>query len=339
MEKPKRDQSSWDEKEEEQLRKEYEEQDLPMYQIAKIHQRTYGAIERKKTKMGLRRRGTKFDGIVKPKLLWNMVKEAKEIERPKIDIELPNKLNKIVIFGDEHIPFQNKKAIGLLLEFLKDFQPTHVILIGDLLDFYEISKFRKAPFTATSLREEIEMAHRYLKTIREILPKSKIYLIEGNHERRWRNYLIDNAMALYDLVKLGFTKLLGLKELDITYFPCREGLTTFSHNYLKIGDFYIGHFDKSLKNACYTGRMLRDEFGVNIIQGHNHKQGISYRTYLDGTRFGAEVGCLCSLEPAYLNNPDWTNGFGILYIKKNKSSFQLINMKDNSFIFDGKIYK
>jgi predicted phosphodiesterase len=278
---------------------------------------------------------------MKDDYLLKEIREARNVVRPKTEIIIPkNKIIKTVECGDTHIPFQNNRAIKPVLDFLSDYKPDYLFLIGDMIDFYQISRFRKVPLTQTTIEEEVKILNDLLWELREACSKStKIYYIEGNHEFRWRTYLIDNAPMLYDLISLKFTELLNLRRLDITYIPCRAELNKFSHNYIKVGDYYLGHFDKSLKNAAYTGRMLRDELGVNIIQGHNHRIGISYRSYLDDIKFGAEIGCLCSLSPAYLNNPDWQNGFSTLEFRDGEGFINLINIRNNRFLYGGKEYK
>lgn len=304
-------------------------------EFAKKENRTFQALTVLAYKMGLKRNPERVKESIslgkggKKYLPLNShlkrkIQKAKNIKEPEREIKIPyNKLIKIVIASDSHIPFQSEKAHLALLKFLKKYKPEILVYAGDLIDFYQISKFRTIPFTPTSLEEELNTTRNFLEKIREILPKAQIYLVEGNHEFRWRTYLIEKASAFYNLFSFKLTDLLGLENLNINYIPCRPDLVKFSHNYVKIGNFYIGHFDKNLKNAAYTARLLRDEFGSSIIQGHTHKAGISYRTYLNEVKLGAEIGCLCKLNPAFLNNPDWQNAFAILELKNNISNFQL----------------
>jgi UDP-2,3-diacylglucosamine pyrophosphatase LpxH len=52
---------------------------------------------------------------------------------------------KLVCLGDQHIPYLNRKAHGIIIKFLKDIKPDKIILLGDLIDFWEISHFDKDP--------------------------------------------------------------------------------------------------------------------------------------------------------------------------------------------------
>jgi len=328
----------WGKEEKEKLKAMWES-GIPMREInEKLSGRSKGAIQSKVAKMGWRRPQNKKENQMGH--LLKEIQEAGKIKRPKTNIEIPKtKLQKIFLFADSHIPFQDNKIIELILNFLADEHPDIIIIGGDFLDFYQISKFRKNPLSISNIESDLDEAHEILIKIRESVPKSRIFYIEGNHEFRWRSYLIENAPIFYELFSLRFTDLLMLEKLNITYIPCPPELNKFSHNFLQINDFCIGHFDKALKNACYSGRMLRDEFGTNIIQFHVHRIGSSYRTYVDKTKFGAEIGCTCKLNPAYQRKPDWQQGIGMLYIKGKNSSFYNIAIKNSSFIFSDKQYK
>jgi predicted phosphodiesterase len=50
---------------------------------------------------------------------------------------------KIVVLGDIHFPFQNKKALQRVIDDIRRQKPTHVVQIGDLYDPYAFSRFSK----------------------------------------------------------------------------------------------------------------------------------------------------------------------------------------------------
>ena len=52
--------------------------------------------------------------------------------------------NRTVFLSDIHIPYQDKKALALAMEIIKDFmlaEDDTIILGGDLVDYYPISSF------------------------------------------------------------------------------------------------------------------------------------------------------------------------------------------------------
>lgn len=286
---------------------------------AKKHKRTIRAIINKASYEGIKK-VKKENAIFSPKIkreiskINNFLLLSETYKKPI----LVSKNTKIVIAGDNHIPFNDVKAENELFNFLKEEKPNIFIHHGDLLDFYEISNFRRVPLTQTEITEEIEQGTYFLNKIRTILPKAKIFYICGNHEFRFQKYLIDNAFVFYKVFALSLPELLKLKELKINFIPLKLQANKFSHNFIQINDILIGHFDKAMQNAGYTARWLRDFFGKNIVTGHTHRLALTYKNFYNETKFGAEAGCLCSLEPSYITSPDWTQGFVELRFEKNK---------------------
>lgn len=228
-----------------------------------------------------------------------------------------------VAASDFHIPFQDDKFIDLLIYFLKDnaAKLDYFVINGDFMDFWEISKFSKVPKAGLSLRDEIDMARDVLGQIRKIIPNTRIIYIEGNHEFRLRKYIIDNAKELYSLQGINVEEQLGLKELLIEYVPCLKGFSKFSHNDWKIGDLCIGHYDKATK---YSAFQLLDILGISFIQGHTHHFSIASKSFRDGREImGVEHGCACSLNPSYVNFPNWQQGFSIFFKKATDNRFQI----------------
>jgi len=91
-----------------------------------------------------------------------------------------NEYKKTVVIGDVHIPFQDKVSVSLVLSFLRFYHPEVVILNGDILDCFSISKFDRALNEGKSLKEEITEAKTFLSQLRAICPKARIVYVFGN---------------------------------------------------------------------------------------------------------------------------------------------------------------
>ena len=246
-----------------------------------------------------------------------------------------------VVANDFHVPFHDPKATKLLEKFLADQKPDLFVINGDFLDMWEISQFDRNPKFGRPLLGEIEEGKKILKRFRKILPKAKIIYVEGNHEYRLRKYLIRKAPELYGLPGLSISDLLDLKNLGITYKAVKEGANKFSDNWIKMGYLYIGHWDKANKHAGYTAKNLLDEKGVSLLQGHTHRHGVSARRYVDGKELiGVENFCMCRLDPYYVSKPSWSQGFSVVYRKKNTGRFHIypIIFVEYKFFFGNKEY-
>ena len=251
-------------------------------------------------------------------------------------------LLKICAFGDLHIPYHSPECVALLFQFLKDTQPDWIYILGDLLDCWELSHFRKFPvMNGNDFQKEIELTKKYFADIFQTCPKTKVVYIEGNHEFRIKSYLMERAKELYFLPSLRLEYLLELHKYPQVHFYELRNKSKFSHNFSKLGYLRLGHADMSRKEAGATAKGLRDELGCNVITGHTHKLAFTPKKYADGVLQGWEAGCLCKLNPDYMSNPNWQNGF--LFIEANKDITQWtitpILIENNSFIFGGKVYK
>ena len=79
----------------------------------------------------------------------------------------------------------------------------------------------------------------------------------------------------------------------------------------------------------------------SLLQPHVHRMGACYKTKSDGTVLvGVEMGCLCRLDPDWMENPNWQHGFVVIHKKKNSKRFYLqpIQIIDGAFLFGGKRY-
>lgn len=248
-----------------------------------------------------------------------------------------------MVINDVHIPFQDNKALDLVLYFAKCYSNRldYLFINGDLIDCWEISKYDKVPKSAREFSDEVEETKDILKLIRKLLPNTKIIYIEGNHEFRFKHYLITHAPAFYGLEGMNIGSFLGCKDLGIEYITSREGLSKFSHNDFKLGELYIGHYDRVSKNAAYTSKALIDDLGVSHIQGHVHRFGVTSKSFRDGRQLiGVENGCLCDLNPNYVSFPNWQHGFSVFYMNENDGKFQVypIRIFDYSFYFGEKFF-
>jgi len=228
----------------------------------------------------------------------------------------PSTYQLVVIANDFQIPFHDERALLLLKLFLRRERPDWLILNGDFQDFWEISSYDHTPRTGKEFRDEIEIGKRILRSFRRSLPRARITWIEGNHEFRLRKYLMQNARELYGLPGLSVEDLFDLKRLKIEYVACHELASKFTDNFIRVGNLYVGHWDKVSKHAAYTAKNLVEEKGVSLLQGHTHRFGAHARTTVDGrVLLGIENFSMCSRRQSYVSHPNWQLGFSAVYFQ------------------------
>jgi predicted phosphodiesterase len=218
------------------------------------------------------------------------------------------KLERILIVPDTHVPYEDRRAVRLLLEIAKEFQPKHLIFLGDFWDFYSVSSHSKNPNRTTNLEDEINYGRKLLATIKGVAGNPKTTFIAGNHEDRLTRYLMDKAPALYNINSL--PKVLGLKQLGVDYVPYKEAY--------QLGKVLYTH------DAGYAGanahRQSFNAFQHSVVIGHTHR--VAYEIHgsaLGSSHLAAMFGWLGDPDQVdYMHRikikRDWSQGIGVGYL-------------------------
>lgn len=234
---------------------------------------------------------------------------------------------KIVQINDLHIPYHDKKTIEVFLKFLKDIKPDKLIIAGDLLDFYELSTFDKDPMRKFTIQDEIDQCYDVLKEFKKYC--SEIHFIKGNHENRLKKFLWKNP-SLASIKVLELSKLLNLDTLGITYHD-------FEYIYRNFR-FTHGTVVRQESGASAKAELLK--YGSSMASGHTHRLCFYLKTDARGTVAAYEGGCMCKLDPEYIQGvPNWQQGFLVYNFDNNRFFCQVVPILDHKFIYGNKVYQ
>lgn len=208
---------------------------------------------------------------------------------------------KLIVFSDVHIPFQDDLAIQTMLEFAEEYRPDIIVILGDLIDFYQISTFVKNP-AKKSVKIEIDETRKFLTELRRMFPDARIIFKTGNHEDRLEKYIFQNAKQIADLVSDLLPIQLNLSALNIEYMtePFSIGKLWFLHGHEKPGGAY---------NPEYITNVMWNYIYDHFIVGHFHrKQQKTFKNISGDTFWTGALGYLAgAMDYAILNK--WTQGF------------------------------
>lgn len=240
-----------------------------------------------------------------------------------------------VVFGDVHGIYVDRKAWDITLQIIKDLKPARVVINGDFMDCYSISRFDKDPNRGYNLQDEFDQANLLLDEL-QLVFKGEIIYVEGNHEARVKKYLWGNAPEISSLVSLTVEGRLFLDERKIKYIPSRGRSA-----YYQLGKIKIGHFDVALQSSGASEKKLVLRYGCTVLQGHHHKLGEFYKSFDGDVVVGVGTGCLCSLNPEYCSDPDWHQGVIVInkVVGRNRFHIQTVPIIKHETLFNGKIYK
>ena len=235
------------------------------------------------------------------------------------------------IIGDPHIPEHDSETLTNVEEFLYEQQPDYLFYNGDMMDFYQVSVFDKDPARLGTMQNDLDETTSMFDRHSDGLPQTKKVFVGGTHENRWFKYLRQHAPALANLKSTNVEELYKLKEHDITYVPFEVGV-------LVNKTFLILHGDIVSKHSSYTAKMQSDNHGGSGICNHTHRMGSYYKRNVFGFYGWWENGCLCKLNPDWLKNPNWMQGFSLVHFKDDRYWVEQIPIINHKFMYGGKVY-
>lgn len=207
----------------------------------------------------------------------------------------------VVFVSDDHAPYTDGDTFRTRLAAIKFLKPNVVVLGGDHVDFYQLSRFDKSPERIPQLQDDIDAAYMLLKAYRKAAPGAKMVYLQGNHEERLQHYIHTHAPALFGLRGLSVPKLLSLPDLGIQWEE--SGVWEYK-------GFVYKHGTTVRNKSSYSAAGEMDRFWASGMSGHTHRLGLHYKTSYKGTTKWIEAGCGClPLDYIKQGPADWQQGF------------------------------
>ena len=194
----------------------------------------------------------------------------------------------ILILSDIHLPFHDQESLSVAIDYGMERQPDVVLLNGDILDCYDISRFNKEQ-DRPSIVDELQMGKEFLTLLRQAFPDARIIYKLGNHEERLRNYILNNAPEFGNLAALELHVLLGFEELKIERVDraiVKAGKLNILHGhemgeaifspvnpargfFLKAkANTLVGHYHQSSHHSEAISMVIRWEYGLPAVSAH-----------------------------------------------------------------------
>lgn len=242
-------------------------------------------------------------------------------------------LRPIVLFGDLHAPYHDRRAWGLFLKVARALEPHYLVCLGDLCDFYGVSQHDKDAKRANLFEWEVAECNSLLDDLDKIGAKDKRF-IEGNHEDRLRRHLMIHP-ELAGVVSV--EKLLNLSG--------RGWKHTAYKRTDRIGKMHMTHdVGASGRNAIF--RVL-DTYQHTVASAHTHRLGyIVEGNALGEPKLSATFGCMVDVEQIdYMHlhkaKKDWALGFGFGYLDSATDYVYLspVPIIDYTCVVNGTMYR
>lgn len=251
-----------------------------------------------------------------------------------------SKIKRAIVIPDMQVPYEDKRTMKAVEEFMATRKFDHYINLGDFMDFDCISHHNKSKLREIEgkrilddYRRGNDILDRHQEIIRKKNPDAEFVLLEGNHEYRMERYLDENPQFVGMLeVENG----LKLKERGFKYVRC----------YGEGKDYKLGkaRFHHGLYCNDHHAKKHVQRWGDNIFYGHVHDvQSFSLVKRGDhSTIVGQSLGCLCEYRQSYIkgNPTNWQQAFAVFeFYPDGFFTYNVIRIFKHRFSYDGEIYE
>lgn len=248
---------------------------------------------------------------------WSAKDPFKDL--PEGDRQIPNWTPYIInrpatigIIGDIHSPYYSSMALQTSMEYFKERKVGVIVLNGDLIDFYQISKWDTDP-QKRHLKEEIDILNDLLARMRSMFPKASIIYKAGNHEERYIRFMRVKAPELLGIEAFNLENILKLGKYRIKFVGNKRRIRAGGLNILH------GHeYRFPIANPVNPARGLFLRAKTYALCHHFHQSSMHSENTLDGSTIATwSVGCCCELFPEYAPLNNWQHGCAIVDLEEN----------------------
>jgi len=228
--------------------------------------------------------------------------------------------------GDALSPVHDEDAVGVVLNVARAYQPTNIVVLGDMLDLAGFGSYTTSPAHRHLANEALQRAYDFFTNLRSVAPDANIIVLEGNHEARINRYLCDRAPEAAGIKRpgegtpvLSVKSLLRLDEMGIEY------VGPYGTHYWTPEGVRVLHGELIGKNGGDTASKMLNAYAAPSVCGHVHRLELAYKTRheADGPTLTWAMSCgtLARLDGAVPGSayPDWQQGFGVLWLNNQPS--------------------
>jgi predicted phosphodiesterase len=234
---------------------------------------------------------------------------------------------RVLILSDIHIPYHDSTAIKGAVEWGKKQKPDTVLLNGDTVDFYQLSRFLKDP-RKRHAKGEIDLTRQFLEYLAAEFPSARLIYKKGNHDERWDHYLWNHAPELCDFQHVQLHTILDFESLGIEMVEDQRPIMCG-----KLPVFHGHELPKGMTNPVNMARGAYLRMADTVLVGHGHRTSAHSEPNWKHEEVATwSTGCLCGLNPEYARINKWNHGFAFVEVAAN-GEFGLLNPR----VVNGKV--
>lgn len=228
---------------------------------------------------------------------------------------------RVAIFSDIHVPYHSIECITSAIDFCKKENPDALLLNGDTIDCFRLSRFIKDP-RKRNFKLELDTFKALIEVFKKEL-KCKIYFKLGNHEERYEAFLFEKAKELVGIEEFEFENIIKARANGISIISDKR-VIKLNDLFGIHGHEYVGGITAPVNPA----RGLFNRGKVCCFQGHNHQTSEHTEPTMAGRMITTwSLGCMSELHPAYMPLNKWNHGFAMVDLDSNGVDYEFRNKR------------
>lgn len=233
-----------------------------------------------------------------------------------------------LVMSDLHIPYHDAQAIRVIWREAKRRGISGILLNGDLMDCFAVSRWEKDP-RKRNFKSEIATGQKFFEAQDEAFPGVRKLWKFGNHCERYDIYMQLKAPELLGIPEFDFAEITDANKYGVA--------TVRDKRPVKLGKLWTLHgheYKFNISNPVNPARGIYLRSKVSTLVGHLHQSSSHTEPGLDGHVVTCwSTGCLCDMHPDYSPINKWNLGFAIVTVASD-GAFEVENYR----IIDGKIW-
>jgi predicted phosphodiesterase len=225
------------------------------------------------------------------------------------------------ILSDIHVPYHDEATVYAAIDCLQGQKIDALLLNGDWVDFYSISRHERNP-KYRNFKGELDAGRAFLIWVRQEFPDIRIVAKLGNHEERWDRWLWEHAPEISDDPIMGIDNWFGFNNLGIELVKDKRIITLGKLPVLN------GHEKgNGISSPVNQARGAFMRLHHTVLEGHGHRTSV----HAEPNMFGEETvcfstGCLCDMRPEYAVLNKWNQGFAHVKVHAD-GQFDVTNLR------------
>ncbi len=237
-------------------------------------------------------------------------------EEPFEHYHLPKSIKNLGVMSDVHIPYHSNSAIDEALNYFLIKKIDAILLNGDILDCYMLSKFQPDP-RKRHFKDELQAFKEFIQVLKDNITPRIFYKL-GNHEERYEKMMILKAPEFLDVPHFDYENVLGCSELGVKVI--KDQRIVYAGNL----PIFHGH-ELGMKSVSVNpARTLFLKTHVSSMCSHLHRTSQHTEPSLNEDIRTWSTGHLGEEHPKYARINKWNHGCARIE-KDEDGNFEVIN--------------